>query len=226
MKWLIWKEYRANRLVLIVGAVLALSPYLILLTLLWGPLRRGVAPWSWMLACAAVYSAGISQLTLALLGGNVIAGERVDRSAEFLAYLPISRARALAGKLTLVASTVALIWIPNLLIVWLADARIPDKMRSLYTVELFGSTILHTAITGAVFFSVAWLLSSMLESPTFSICGGLVTPVLIMTAILFSGWGLGMTEDAVPPWYIGISLVLAPACFAAGTAYYLRRGEP
>jgi len=25
---------------------------------------------------------------------------------------------------------------------------------------------------------------------------------------------------------MGISLVLAPACFAAGTAYYLRRVEP
>ena len=226
MKWLVWKEYRANRLVLIVGAALALAPYLILLGLLWGPLRRGAAELSWLLACAAVYSAGISQLTLALLGGNVIAGERADRSAEFLAYLPISRARALAAKLTLVASTAALIWIPNLLIAWLASACIPEKMRSLYTVELIGRAIPHAAITGAVFFSVAWLLSSILESPTFSVCGGLITPVLIMSAVYMVCWPFGIPEDVLGSWWLGISLVLAPACFVAGTAYYLRRVEP
>ncbi|NQT12950.1 MAG: ABC transporter permease subunit [Planctomycetes bacterium] len=228
MKWLLWKEYRANRLVLIVGAVLLAAPYMFLLGMCWfGPIHGTLAELIWVLGLAAVYSAGISQLTLALLGGNVIAGERADRSAEFLAYLPISRGRVLAGKLALVASTVALIWIPNLLIVCLASARIPEEtMRTIFSRELVGSAILHTAITGAVFFSVAWLLSSMLQSPTFSICGGLVTPILITTAILMVGWGFDMPVDVAKPWYMGISLVLAPACFAAGTAYYLRRVEP
>jgi len=227
MKWLLWKEYRANRLVLIVGAVLLLVPYAILLGIvLRGVLHCSLAELCLGLCGAAAYSVGISQLTLALLGGNVIAGERVDRSAEFLAYLPISRARALASKLALVALTVALVWIPNLLVLLLASTGVPEKWLADLDSEVIGSVILHAAITGAVFFSVAWLLSSMLESPTFSICGGLVTPVLIMTAILLSFWRLGMPEDAVPPWYIGISLVLAPACFAAGTAYYLRRVEP
>jgi len=227
MKWLLWKEYRANRLVLIVGAVLLLVPYAILMGIvLRGVLHCNLSELCLGLCAAAAYSVGISQLTLALLGGNVIAGERVDRSAEFLAYLPISRARALAGKLTLVALTVALVWIPNLLVLLLASTGVPEKWLADLDSEVIGSVILHAAITGAVFFSVAWLLSSMLESPTFSICGGLVTPVLIMTAILLSFWRLGMPEDAVPPWYIGISLVLAPACFAAGTAYYLRRVEP
>ena len=38
MKWLIWREYRANRLVMIVGAVLLLVPYVFLLSL------AGLAP--------------------------------------------------------------------------------------------------------------------------------------------------------------------------------------
>ena len=156
----------------------------------------------------------------------MIAGERADRSAEFLAYLPISRPEALAAKLILVASTAALIWIPNLLIAWLASAGIPEKMRSLYSVQLVTDAIPNVVVTGAVFFSVAWLLSSILESPTFSVCGGLITPVLIMSAVLMVGWGFDIPIDAVRPWYQDISLVLAPACFAAGTAYYLRRVEP
>lgn len=227
MKWLLWKEYRANRLVLIVGAVLLLAPYFFLLGMvLRGVLHCNLAELSLGLCGAAAYSIAISQLTLALLGGNVIAGERVDRSAEFLGYLPISRGRALASKLTLVALTVALVWIPNLLVLLLASTGVPERWLASMPAELIGGTIFHSAVTGIVCFSVAWLLSSMLESPTFSICGGLVTPVLIMTAILLVGWQFHPSEDAVSLWYTGISLVLASACFVAGTAYYLRRVEP
>ncbi len=227
MKWLLWKEYRANRLVLIVGAVLLLVPYAILLSMaLRGIFHCNLTEICLLLCGGAAYSVGISQLTLALLGGNMIAGERVDRSAEFLAYLPIPRGKALASKLTLVGLTVALVWIPNLLVFLLARTGVSEKWLTSLRFEVIGSAIFHEAITGAVFFSVAWLLSSMLESPTFSICGGLVTPVLIITVILLVGWRFGMTEGMVSPWYMGISLVLAPACFVAGTWYYLRRVEP
>ena len=41
----------------------------------------------------------ISQLSIALIGGNAISGERVDRSAEFLYSLPIARRKLLASKL-------------------------------------------------------------------------------------------------------------------------------
>ena len=63
-----------------------------------------------------MYSLALSQLTVALLGGNAIAGEAADCSAEFIAYLPLSRPRLLAGKLSLAFSAAVSIWGPNLLI--------------------------------------------------------------------------------------------------------------
>ena len=86
MKWLLWREYRLNRWILITGAVLLLLPYLITLIVLCWPnaISTGANHIVDSLIVAAFYSLGISQLTVALLGGNAIAGERADRSAEFL----------------------------------------------------------------------------------------------------------------------------------------------
>ena len=45
MKWLVWKEYRLNRVVLIVGATLLVVPHAVALVLAWrevGPSIDGV----------------------------------------------------------------------------------------------------------------------------------------------------------------------------------------
>jgi ABC-type transport system involved in multi-copper enzyme maturation permease subunit len=227
MKWLVWKEYRVQRLVLIVGAVLVLAPYFVVFGLFrFTPAGGSMAAWCLGLLIAAAYSAAISQLTMALLGGNAIACERADRSAEFLAYLPVSRARILAGKLAVVLLAGASIWGPNLLVVWLTSAGLGDLVEKSYFIRLVWSVAAGTAATGLVFFCVGWFLSSMLESPTFAVCGGLLTPVLILTVIQLVRWVLETPEEVAKPWYLGTCLVLAPVCFVAGTWYYLRRVEP
>ena len=232
MKWLVWKEYRLNRLILVVGAVLLVAPHVVALVLALrgvGPVMEGgMSRLQMNLLVSAVYSLALSQLTLALLGGNAIACERADRSAEFLAYLPLARSRILAGKLVLALATAALIWIPNLLILLWICAGLPGPRAEVYTK---GCILLGTvAITGLAFFCIAWLMSSFLESPTFSICAGLITPYLVMLGLALLGWWFGYTQEAFGPWYWGTyggtCLVLAPACFAAGTWYYLRRVEP
>ena len=233
MKWLVWKEYRLNRSIVIVGATLLVVPHLVALILAWydaGPLIQGGMPRLWQnLVLSAGYSLVLSQLTLALLGGHAIACERVDRSAEFLAYLPLARARILAGKITLPILAAALIWGLNLLILlfiipdlWLSEARGPEVAR-----EVLGVA----ALTGFVFFCVGWLLSSLLESPSFATCGGLITPFLIATGIQALAWLFEyplerVLQEVIGPWYVYTCLVLAPACFVAGTWCYLRRVEP
>ena len=233
MNWLIWKEYRQNRLILIVGAVLLILPHVVALILTW----RGVGPdiayevhrMPKNLLVAGFYSLIISQLTLALLGGHAIASERADRSAEFLAYLPLSRAKHLAGKTILSLAVFVLIWIPNLLILRLA---VSGFTKPIAPQEYAGGWLALgiIAVTGLVFFAVGWLLSSILESPTFAICGGLITPLLIMTGIMTGAWLFMVPEPIVEslatPLYAGIGLVLAPVCFVVGTIYYLQRVEP
>jgi len=229
MKWLIWKEYRLNRLILIVGAVLLVAPHAVALVLALrgvGPaMGGGLSRLSGNLMISGIYSLLLSQLTLALLGGHAIACERADRSAEFLAYLPVARTRILAAKIVLALATMALVWIPNLLIVQRAIAGLPEQGDDFYFA--MWTTLGALVITGLTSFCVAWLLSSFLESPTLSICGGLATPWLVLMACGFLGWWFDYFErDVFVLGYSGTCLVLALGGFAAGTRYYLRRVEP
>ena len=225
MKWLVWKDYRLNRLIVIVGLVLLLMPHALGLFVAWRLyVAQGVSRFSATLLGSSVFSVVLSQLTLALLGGHAIACERVDRSAEFLGYLPVSRARILASKLLFALPVAAVVWVPNLLVFELCAAT-PSTWRG---AEAMWSTMGYAAITGMVFFCVGWLLSSMLESPTFSVCGGLATPLALAAGLQLYGnvFGIRPLDDFAVFWYVRVCLVLGPVCFVAGTWYYLRRVEP
>jgi ABC-type transport system involved in multi-copper enzyme maturation permease subunit len=229
VKWLIWKEYGLNRAILIVGVLLLIAPHLNAPIGAWMEGGQSAGQWissSWRnLGGTAVFSLAMSQLTLCLLGANAIAGERVDRSAEFLAYLPLSRLRILAGKLALVFLTAALIWGLNLLLisfatpeVWQLENRAADTGRK---------ALAGIAVTGLVFFSAGWLLSSLLESPTFPLFGGLLAPAVILLGIRAAAWAFDYHfHDIAWEWYWRTCPLLAVVCFVAGVQHYLRRIEP
>ena len=152
MKWLIWKEYRLNRLILILGALLLIAPYAVFAVAFWRDHGLDV---SWKFVHALVRDASplsmvLSQFTLCLLGGHAIACERADRSAEFLAYLPVSRSRILAGKITLSLLCLALIWVPNLILLYTFLVLEPST-----SIKGFWEMLAIIASTGFVFFSVA-----------------------------------------------------------------------
>lgn len=224
MTWLLWKDYRLNRLIVIVGLVLFVVPHGVALVAAWRLYAvHGVSRFSVSLLGSSIWSVALSQLTVALLGGHAIACERVDRSAEFLAYLPVSRARILASKLMFALPIVALVWVPNLLIYRLAAAELPTWGPA----EAMWRGLGYAAITGATFFGVSWLLSSMLESPTFAVCGGLVAPLVVALGLQF--WGDAFDcpfEEFMKLWYPRVCLTLAAVAFTAGTWHYLRRVEP
>ena len=73
MMWLIWREYRLNRLILISGLAVSLMPYVTgVINLTWW------VPYGWqtpeqiavVFTMSAFYSVVFCQLTMALLGGN------------------------------------------------------------------------------------------------------------------------------------------------------------
>ncbi len=225
MNWLLWKDYRLNRLIVIMGVAFLILPHLVALYLAWsglGASAGGTSSLGANLVRSAIFSIMLSQLTFAFLGGNAIACERADRSAEFLAYLPASRAKILAAKMALALAAAAIIWLPNLLIVWLG---MPSEWRG-GDVEIW--TVLgNVGIAGAVFFCVGWLLSSFLESPAVAVCGGLVAPIAILAAVKAGVWAFGLPRDAVIVRWIQYALpATAALSFVAGTWYYLRRVEP
>jgi ABC-type transport system involved in multi-copper enzyme maturation permease subunit len=229
MNWLLWKDYRVNRQVLFVGLLFVLVPHTVGLYATCREAIRGrlvEGQWERNLTGSSAFSFVFSQLTIALLGGNLIAGERVDRSAEFQASLPLSRKRILAGKLLLALIVTAVIWL-NVLIGYGLLWRL-----GLLAGEHRGQEIgifLNVVITGMVFFCVAWFFSSLTASPALAVCGGLFTPVLIVGGIYFIGYLFGVVAEVdkiAEPCYRTICLILAPLCFIIGTWYYLRRVEP
>jgi ABC-type transport system involved in multi-copper enzyme maturation permease subunit len=123
MSWLIWKDYRLNRAIVIMTVVLLIGAHMAAVAVAF--YESSVPEGSRLLGYlteSSIESLVFLQLMLGVLGGNLIACERANRSAEFLAYLPISRGRILASKILLAIGLFAVIWIPNLAI--LATARL------------------------------------------------------------------------------------------------------
>ncbi len=169
---------------------------------------------------ATIVSYGLSQLLVAFLAGNAFAGERADRSAEFMSYLPVSRNRRLAGKLILTAGMAALLWgISELVLRGLV--RLPLQTHA----DVFHLKL--TAITGLVMFGVGWFVSSIQSSPTFAICAGIAAPMLIGTGLAIIAMNFEIkADDFMPFWFAIISTVLGTLGFAVGTWCFLKRVEP
>ena len=93
-----------------------------------------------------------------------------------------------------------------------------DVLRALY----------YVAITGLTFFGVGWLISSLQSSPTFGVCGGLITPLLILMGLQAAAWlsAAPSFDRFMKTGYAVTCPLLALVCFSIGTWYYLRRVEP
>lgn len=219
MKWLLWKDYRNNRIVVIAVLCFLLVPHLLAL---WFAQPRFAESF----AAASFYGFCISQLVVAVIAGNAIAGERVDRSAEFLASLPIARGRILISKLALALAVTAVIWLTDGLAVWYALNFLQQLSTSDYTSAR--GWIVNCAIVTMTFFCVGWCLSAFSSSTTIAVCGGLVAPLIAVSGPMFIAHLLGvpLQEFDAEPWFRGICLTLAPISFVVGTWYYLRRVEP
>lgn len=225
MKALLWKDFRLNTVVLVVAAGLLLGPYFA--TILseihetW-PAWPDQIGWARQLYQASFWSLQFSGLTLALLGGNSIACERLDRSAEFLAALPPSRALILASKLSVVLLT--------LLVIWGVDLLFGDVIAPLLSSKVLNIWDLPSRwylLSGALVFGAAWLGSSFMESPTFATTMGIAIPLLLAALLavvrLFTDWP---DQKDFAYYFNLISCLLGIVCFAAGSWYYLQRVEP
>jgi ABC-type transport system involved in multi-copper enzyme maturation permease subunit len=229
MRLLVWKDFRMNGLIVITGLVLLAIPHAVALyAALFGlgsPVPEGMSRLTMHLFPSSIFGLVLSTICFAFLGGNAIAGERADRSAEFLAYLPVTRRRILVSKLLAAAAIMALIWLPNLLIgiLTLPEAVLPLARDTKELLEIFA----NAAITGLVFFCVAWLFSAGLESPAIAAAAGLIAPFLLLGGIYWVYYLLDFPPGFNPaPWYYGLCFALALFSFAAGTWWYLRNVEP
>ncbi len=227
MKWLLWKEYRLQRLILAVGLFLLIVPYaaslmVVPVLLLWPDAAADRA-----IGFAAFVSTILSVATLALLGGHAIASERADRSAEFQAYQPISRRAILASKLFFPVLAAIVLWGVNLCVFDRWSTGHSDLMPDPQWMFLF-------CIFGFSTFSVAWLLSSLQNSTTFAVGAGIAAPMGTSLLILLVAWlttwltsgRYPISEQVFNNTWAAVNFTLGLLSCVVGSWYYVRRVEP
>ena len=164
MSWLLWREYRRNRWILGLGAVGLFLPCLIAVLF--------HAEHTEIFIVVFMLSGTSSQVTVALLAGNALAGERADRSAEFVAYLPWRRVSTFASKLVLPALTAAISFV---VYVWCSH-QLPE-IATQGNMDMADLRIF--AIVHLVTYGVGWLASSLSSSVAFASCIGFISPYLV-----------------------------------------------
>ena len=224
MKALLWKDFRENRTVLMAIAVFVLMPYISSAIVAIADVSAGRDPhWARTLwgssAVALCLSAGVTSF----IAGNVIAGERANRSAEFAAYLPIPRRTTAASKAIVAISSCLFILLVNFGINRLAAWVQSDRSHDVPVQDLafFGLPAV------VLMFGVAWLFSSFSRSPVIAAASGLVAFLVLIGTSTFS---MSHTTGQIPHlwfyWYWSTSLIVGIGGFAVGVIYYLRRVEP
>lgn len=157
--------------------------------------------------------------SVALLSAHGLAGERADRSGEFIAYLPLGRWRILASKL----------FLPLIAILVISTVYLLGLQSGLaHLVDLFA-----LVITLLLVFGVCWLVSSFQSSTVIAFVSGAAAPVFIVVYMLVSS-NLGPSMHEMTPKdivaftlrYAAICIPVAIACFGVGTWNFLSRVEP
>lgn len=226
MNAVLWKDYRVNRVVLIVGLVLLLGPPIVGVAgnLIIQARHQTTINWFDVIVQTGTIAMICSLITMTLLGGNAFAGERADRSAEFMAYLPPTRKRKLASKVMLALGSAVIILGAILLICYaLAPAVGEPTVHSTRMRNDIMSTFLPVA---ALMLAVSWCGSSFLSSPTYAVGIGFVTPWLLFLILALLEYCVGIEDFSIGLWFSRIAILWTLLAFFAGCGIYLRRVEP
>lgn len=222
MSTLIWKEYRQNRRMFVAIGLFLLLPYAFcVISVVIFSLNPNLHPdWPGILWMASYVSLMLCSVVAAFAGGNMVAGERADRSSEFVAYLPIRRAPAITAKLTIAAGAIVLAWMVNFAILVLThEGQSGDYSASSFT---------YLAATAVLTFGGASMLSCLIRSPGIATIGGLAAPLLLAGTLLMVGIMRKLPVEGVlvKRHYNVLADIIGLACICIGVVYYLRRVEP
>lgn len=215
MKALLWKDLLLHRGPLICALAVAVAPYAF-----W-PMATamGLDP-RHTIGAGVVHTAGVAGLfgaliVIALLTGGAFATERDDRSAEFLEYLPCTRAARAGSKLVLIATAAALMWITNPLVVFpLFD---PDVLQT--DPAGIGRFVRGMTVAAFATFGAAWLSTTRVASAA-GLLIGLLAPfsVACVAALLLDPV---YNAEAFNAAFLWGNVAIGVVGFAAGMAVWL-----
>lgn len=230
MRALLWKDYRVNRIVLVFTAAVLLCPYLVGGGATYLVEKYGNAEifWGDTWARMAQFSIMLLLLPICMLGGNPVAGERADRSAEFFAYLPPSAAQRLLSKALIAITAVMVVWAFNLIVLYGMTPGMATAPVS-YGTAVRGEVLEilpAVACISVAAFGAGWLGTTFLSSHVLATGGGAILPILIAGGLQLYKFVFDLRDLAFTWWFNALCVAAGALCFLAGTLYYLRRVEP
>lgn len=229
---LIWKDFRLVRLILVISAAVAAAafPFIICMAFFTRPDVLQVFTWSQLvigaLEGATMFVPVVSYMAVAFTAGGLIAGERQDRTADFLATLPPIRSKVVLSKAIIAVGTIA------------ACLLVYAGMKSLVVDVWYGPmndlraesmpTVLDLARVLIGCGGVAWAVSSVLRTITIPVLAGFVIPGLFVAAMqtILYRFEITTNPDEITQWISSAIGTLGILGFVIGSIITLRRESP
>ncbi len=223
---LIRKDLRICRLPILVGVTMAIGAFA-LSSMMYGfaDLWQGgsMEAWALMMETGSSLSLMTSVMALTMLSGTIIAAERADRSSEFLAYLPPSRAQVLLSKaIVLGSSSVLALCVGGggvVLADWLSGENSANAGFHLPLLDLVPFALISIG--------VGWCASARFENTGPSVGLGFAAPLVIVAAVHLIQHFFGIPDDeSLGTTIATCCTVTGLACLVVGSVYFIRRVEP
>lgn len=227
---LIRKDIRICRLPIVAGVVLLVAPFGMAAVIVSSmPLWTEAAPasaWAVLLGTGCYFSVMCSQPTLAMISGSIIAAERGDRSAEFLAYLPPSKFQILGSKFIVLVLAALVVYGVNfsigLFADWLSDGTNASRNMTSDLVPWRYLAAIGVAAVGA-----GWCASAMSGSAGPAVAMAFLAPLVVLGGLAavqyMTDWPSSL---AFAPIYFSGCTISGAILFSTGSVYFLCRVEP
>jgi ABC-type transport system involved in multi-copper enzyme maturation permease subunit len=174
---------------------------------------------------ASILAVNLTALLAAVYGGLAIAGERIDRTSDFIVLLPATRKQIIASKWIVSAATLGVA--AGVHIVFACLLLYPKHAMSPFERMIWQWMLPATLWFGCLcsFYGVGWLLGSFINSAVISACASVaVTLALCMIMASLPDYLRGHDK-----WQIILAamlLTIGGAGIFTGTIHYLRRVAP
>jgi len=171
---------------------------------------------------ASLLAGFLTALLASTFGGVAVAGERNDRTADFVALLPVSRGQIITSKFVVAGSALlAFTLFHALMFVLWASLMGSEAYRSIRA----GALVFFGWQMGCLlsFFAVAWLVGTFTASSAINAC---ISIAVTIAALLWMFRPPYFGSTRLYGDHTTTFLSLALSCLFAGTIYYLRRIAP
>jgi ABC-type transport system involved in multi-copper enzyme maturation permease subunit len=184
---------------------------------------------------ASAVACMLTSLLASAFGGISIAGERTDRTADFLAMLPVTRTQIILSKWTasllMLGGSALLYSLVGSISLYIGTIRIrtsPQTIGDQMTPELALNVVCWIGFTLSLF-GIAWLLSTFIQSGPIAACISIaasLAAVALLGIILGGNHYIHHGDDEVTRGIALLTLVIGLASLICGALYYRRRIAP